>query len=290
MRALALVGLVFTITVCGTSAIAEERGDWAHFGGDLGDTKYSPLDQINRETIDRLKVVWRAPAMDPAVLTEQPTLSPSNNFRNAPLVLDAALYLSNQVGQVEARNPGSGALIWRQAALEGGPSLRSTGASRALAHWGEGDALRIITIRGPYLYQINAQTGAVIEDFGNNGRVDLRDDPKNLFLWRAPAPIVVKGVIVVGGQPISTGTADINKASLTGDVRGYDVRTGEHLWTFHTVPREGEDGIETWENESWRRGGKTKVWSMFSADEELGYVYLPLSAPPHDYYAASPPG
>lgn len=290
MHVLKLVGFALAVTLCTKAAIAERMGDWAHFGGDLGDTKYSPLDQINSETIKRLKVVWRAPAVDPALLAKYPTLSPSNNFRNAPLVIDDVMYLSNQVGQVEARNPGSGALIWRQTELEDGPSLRLTGASRALAHWGEGDALRIVTIRGPYLYQLNARTGAVIEDFGENGRVDLRDDPTNLFLWKAPAPIVVKGVIVVGGQPIATGTGDVNKASLTGDVRGYDVRTGDHLWTFHTVPREGEPGTETWENESWRRGGKTKVWSMFSADEELGYVYLPLSAPPSDYYGVDRPG
>ncbi|MEM9313643.1 MAG: PQQ-binding-like beta-propeller repeat protein, partial [Pseudomonadota bacterium] len=290
LNALRSIGLAFSITLGGTLAFAEEAGDWAHFGGDLGDTKYSPLDQINSETIDRLKIVWRAPAMDPAVLAENPTLSPSNNFRNAPLVIDDVMYISNQVGQVEARSPGTGELIWRQAALKDSPSLRLTGASRALAHWGQGDDLRIVTIRGPYLYQLEARTGAVVTSFGDKGRVDLRDDPKNLFLWKAPAPIVVNGVIVVGGQPIATGTGDINKASLTGDVRGYDARSGEHLWTFHTVPREGEPGIETWEDESWRRGGKTKVWSMFSADEELGYVYLPLSAPPSDYYGVSRPG
>jgi quinoprotein glucose dehydrogenase len=77
---------------------------------------------------------------------------------------------------------------------------------------------------------------------------------------------------------------------MAGDIRGYDVRTGKLLWTFHTVPREGEPGTETWENESWREGGKTKVWSAFSADEELGYVYLPLSAPPSDYDGRARPG
>jgi quinoprotein glucose dehydrogenase len=132
-----------------------------------------------------------------------------------------------------------------------------------------------------------ARTGAIVEGFDDKGRVDLREAPRTLFSWNAPAPIVVGNVIVVGGQPIAIGTADINKASLTGNVRGFDVRTGKLLWTFRTVPRDAEPGVETWENESWRVGGKTKVWSAFSADEKLGLVYLPLSAPPSGCQRAS---
>lgn len=291
-------GLALAIAICttictsfsATTALAEAATDWAHFGGDIGDTKYSALDQINAKNIDRVKVVWRAPALDPALLAENPSLRPSNNYRNAPLVVDGVLYMSNQIGQVEARNPGSGELIWRQTNAVGESTPRRASASRAITLWGSGDSARVVTIRGAYLYLLVAKTGAVVTDFGDNGRVDLRENPKNVFTWNAPAPIVVNDVIVVGGQPIATGTGDINKASLAGDVRGYDAHTGKLLWTFHTVPREGEPGTETWENESWRQGGKTKVWSAFSADEELGYVYLPLSAPSNDYYGVARPG
>ncbi|MFT4767650.1 MAG: glucose dehydrogenase [Glaciecola sp.] len=288
-RAIALCGTLYG-TLSGTTALAEATADWAHFGGDIGDTKYSALDQINAKNIDRLKVVWRAPALDPALLAENPSLRPSNNYRNAPLVVDGVMYMSNQIGQVEARNPGSGELIWRQTNAVGESTPRRASASRAITLWGSRDAARVVTIRGSYLYLLVAKNGAVVTDFGDNGRVDLRENPKNVFAWNAPAPIVVNDVIVVGGQPIATGTGDINKASLAGDVRGYDAHTGTLLWTFHTVPREGEPGTETWENESWRQGGKTKVWSAFSADEELGYVYLPLSAPSNDYYGVARPG
>ena len=290
MRVLRSTSLALALTIAATAGKAAANADWAHFGGDIGDTKYSALDQINAGNIKRLKVVWRAPATDPAVTSENPSLRLSNNFRNAPLVVGGVMYISNQLGQVEARDPGTGKVIWRQANFEGEKTPTAGNASRAIAMWGKGTGARIVTVRGSYIYLLDARTGALVQSFGDRGRVDLREDRKNAYSWNAPAPLVVKDVIVIGGQPIATGTADINKASLTGDIRGFDVRTGKLLWTFHTVPRDGEPGTETWENESWRQGGKTKTWNGFSADEQLGYVYAPLSAPPSDYDGRLRPG
>ena len=290
VQAVKTTTLAFAIALLATAAHAQTNTDWAHFGGDIGDTKYSALDQINASNIKRLKVVWRAPALDPALLAENPNLALSNNDRDAPLVVDGVMYISDQAGEVEARDPGTGKVVWRQAKFEGDGPLTSNSASRAIAFWGTGANARIVSARGPYLYLLDAKTGAFIGDFGNNGRVDLRGDTKNIFSWGSPSPIVVNDVIVIGGQPLAAGTADINKASLPGDIRGYDVHTGKLLWTFHTVPHEGEPGVETWENDSWRQGGKAKDWSGFSADEKLGYVYVPLSAPTNDYTGTARPG
>jgi len=290
MKALKTTSLVLGLAVLATAANAQSKADWAHFGGDIGDTKYSALDQINAKTIKRLKIAWRAPAVDPALLAENPGLVLSNNFRDAPLVADGVMYISDQDGQVEARDPGNGKVIWRQPGFEGDGPAKAVYSSRAIALWGRGAGARIVTARGSYLYLLDAKTGAYIKDFGDNGRVDLREDPKNTYAWNAPSPIVVKDVIVIGGQPVAMGVADFNLASLAGDIRGYDVRTGKLLWTFHTVPHEGEPGTETWENESWRKGGKTKDWTGFSADEKLGYVYVPLSAAANDYYGGARPG
>ena len=283
-------GLALAIALLATTAHAEARADWAHSGGDIGDTKYSGLDQINAGNIKRLKVVWRQPALDPVVKAENPQMVFNNNYSDAPLVVNGVMYISNQAGQVEARDPGTGKVIWRQASSPADGPLNSARAARGLALSGGGANARIVTVRGPYLYLLDAKTGAVVEGFGDKGRVDLRADTKNLYYWRTPSPIVVKDVIVIGGQPIATGTADVNRASLAGDIRGYDVRTGKLLWTFHTVPREGEAGTETWENDSWRQGGKTYTWNGFSADEKLGYVYVPLSAAANDYYGGVRPG
>ena len=284
-------GAGLALALIATSVQAEAKADWAHFGGDIGDTKYSALDLINTKTIKRLKIVWRAPAVDPKLLAENPGLVLSNNYRDAPLVVDGVMYISDQAGQAEARNPGTGEVIWRQPVFEGDGPLKAAYSSRAIAIWGKGDSARIVTVRGSYLYLLDARTGAYVRDFGENGRVDLRSDPaRNVYAWNAPSPIVVKDVIVIGGQPTVVGVADFNLASLAGDVRGYDVHTGKLLWTFHTVPREGEAGVETWENESWRKGGKTKNWSGFSADDELGYVYVPLSSASNDYFGGLRPG
>jgi quinoprotein glucose dehydrogenase len=290
MRVLKATGLVLGLAILATAVNAQPKGDWAHFGGDIGDTKYSPLDQINAKTIKRLKIAWRAPAVDPALLAENPELVLSNNFRDAPLIADGVMYISDQDGQVEARDPGTGKVLWRQPGFEGDGPLKAVYSSRAIALWGTGAGARIVTARGSYLYLLDAKTGAYIKDFGENGRVDLREDTKNTYAWNAPSPIVVKDVIVIGGQPVAMGVADFNLASLAGDIRGYDVRSGKLLWTFHTVPHEGEPGAETWENESWRKGGKTKDWTGFSADEQLGYVYVPLSAAANDYYGGARPG
>ena len=290
MKALKTANFVLAIALFATTAHAQTNTNWAYIGGDIGNNKYSALDQINAGTIKRLKIVWRAPAMDPAALAENPEMVPSNNYQDAPFVFDGVMYISNQIGQAEARDPGTGKVIWRQANFPGDGPVTALRSSRGIAIWGEGANARIVTVRGPYLYLLDAKTGAVIPGFGDNGRVDMRADPKDLFYWRTPSPIVVNDVIVIGGQPIATGTADVNKASLAGDIRGYDVHSGKLLWIFHTVPHEGEPGTETWENESWRDGGKSYTWNGFSADKQLGYVYVPLSAPPNDYYGGIRPG
>ena len=291
MTVLKTAGLALAIALLATTSHAQAGADWTRSGADLGDTKYSSLDQINAATIKRLKVVWRAPAIDPVVKAENPQLTLNNNYLDAPLVVGGVMYISNQIGQVEARDPATGKVIWREAAFPGDGPLTALRSSRGLAIAGEGANARIITVRGSYLYLLDAKTGAVITSFGDKGRVDLRDDPKGgFYYWRTPNPILVKNVIVIGGQPTAAGAPDPNRPSLPGDIRGYDVQTGKLLWTFHTVPHEGEPGVETWENESWRRGGKTYTWNGFSADEQLGYVYVPLSAPTNDNYGGARPG
>ena len=243
MNALKTTNLALAIALLATptsaQAQAKANGNWAHLGSDIGDTKYSALDQINAGNIKRLKIAWRSPALDPAVRAGNPDLVPSNNYQDAPLVFDGVMYISNQIGQAEARDPGTGKVIWRQANFPGDGPLTALRSSRGIAIWGEAASARIVTVRGPYLYLLDAKTGAVIPGFGDNGRVDMRANPKDAFYWRTPSPIIISDVIVIGGQPIATGTADVNKASLAGDIRGYDVHSGKLLWTFHTVPHEG---------------------------------------------------
>src|SRR6202012_496144 len=136
--ALKTTGLALIFAGLAINANAQTKADWPNFGGDIGDTKYSALDQINAKNINRLKIAWRAPAVDPALLAENPGLVLSNNSRDAPLVANGIMYISDQAGEVEARDPSNGKVIWRQAAFEGDGPVKPAYSSRAIALWGKG--------------------------------------------------------------------------------------------------------------------------------------------------------
>jgi quinoprotein glucose dehydrogenase len=153
--------------------------------------------------------------------------------------------------------------------------------------WRDGTDVRLLLVRGSYLYAVNARDGTLFPDFGDKGRIDLTSKGPHTrsFAWSA-GPIVVNGVVVVGGSSAANGTGDggFNKESSPDDVRGYDVRSGRLLWTFHVVPHPGEPGYDSWGGASADYAGNLAAWCPLSADEELGLVYLPFTAPTASYY------
>jgi quinoprotein glucose dehydrogenase len=163
---------------------------------------------------------------------------------------------------------------------------------RGVSYWREGDEERLIIATGhSRLIVLNPKTGKPIESFGDNGSVNLLEGlnrPARVSVHQVNSPpMICNGVIVVGSVIFDRPTL---QQYLRGDVRGYDIRTGEKLWQFHSIPQEGEFGNETWENDSWKHSGNTNVWSLISADEELGYVYLPFGAATNDFYGGHRPG
>ena len=171
-------------------------------------------------------------------------------------------------------------------------------SGRGVAYWtdGEGDARVIHVTRGYHLVALDARTGYPVPGFGEDGVVDLYDGifdgldrpaVENGQIGLNSPAMVVGDVIVVGAALRATAPAPEFPA---GFVRGFDVRTGEQLWIFHTIPQPGEFGNETWENDSWRYSGNTGVWAPMSADQELGYVYLPVETPTNDLYGGHRPG
>lgn len=281
------------------------RAEWRTWGADKASTKYSPADQINKSNASQLRVVWRQSATPDAIAASGSTRAPARNFQNTPLMADGLLYISTGIGTVAALDAATGKVVW----FDAPPHDISTPASRAVAYWsgapaspgnpgspgspGNNDA-RVIAVEGPYLVALNAKTGKRYDDFGAKGEVDLRVGASRAlqnYSWRS-APMIVRDVIVVGSL-----VTDINNAQMAsymesppGDVRGYDVRTGRQLWTFHTVPQPGEYGNQTWLKDSWAYTGHTNVWGTMSADDELGYVYLPLTTPTDDWYGGHRPG
>jgi glucose dehydrogenase len=258
-------------------------GEWRAHGGDQRSHKYSPLDQIDKTNVGSLQIAWRHPGVDPELRGAFPDLTVSNNFRSTPVMVGGVLYASNAIGLVEAMDPRSGKTLWTQEPLSRGPDgLRGT-ASRGIAVWQSGPERRLLAVRGEYLFSLDPKTGKPTATFGDGGRVNLRDGLGPLmtrYSWTS-APLVVRDVVIVGG-----GGSDSpkDKEASPGDVRAYDVRSGKLLWTFHVIPREGEFGIDTWDDGSWKYTGNANVWSLMSADEELGYVYLPFTSPTDDWY------
>ena len=262
--------------------------DWMYHGGDAGSTKYAPLDQITPENVASLRIAWRRPAVDPALTAANPKLVVPRNFRATALKADGMLFASNALGLAEAIEPESGRTVWTQEVPRA--DLEGPGASRTLAYWRGDDGARVFAVRGGGLYALDSRSGKPIASFGTNGRVDLVAGLGNAatFRWIAPSPLVVRDVVIIGGQGwTDEGTQE---HIPPGDVRAFDARTGTLRWTFHVVPRQDESGLDTWEKESWKETGSAKAWNFISADEELGLIYLPLSSAANEWYGGERPG
>ena len=257
------------------------RGEWHTWGGDDGFTRYSPLDQINKDNVKNLEVAWRWKALPLGNRQD-------SNLKATPLMIDGVLYTPTGVHQVCAIDPGTGKTIWTYtpspATVEGGRGLAVS--TRSLAYWTNGTQKRLFhnTLDGRLL-SIDARTGKADPAFGKNGTVDLREnlvEGRKIPTLGSSSPATVVGDVVIA-QVVGDVTAP-NKEATPGHIRGYDVRTGKMLWKFHTIPQQGEFGNETWENDSWKYTGNAGVWTMMSADPELGYIYLPVESPTHDFY------
>ena len=297
-------GRGFTLAICmgfvGLGALGVEtqetpaRGEWRYYGGDRAFTRYSPLDQINRTNVKDLEIVWRRPATASRWTDEVfPDLDPNHYLRSTPLMIDGALYASNALGFVEAFDPGTGETLWVQEPVETTLQEVSGTSTRGLDVWADGSDRRLFLVRGRYLYAINMATGARYEGFGlvDQGRVDLNFDAPGArnFDWTA-GPIVVGDVVVVAGTTGGAGDGGVVREAAPEDVRGFDVRTGRLLWTFHVVPHAGEFGADTWGDGSHEYSGDLGSWCCLTADEELGYVFVPLSAPTGMVYGGHRPG
>lgn len=280
------------------------EGDWRYYGGDSGSTKYSSLDQIDADNFGELEIKWRWQSIDgrfdlDQLKTEYPNLLIANDvpevsingLKAAPLAVDGVLYISTPLYQAAAVDALTGETLWTfdpRSYASGIPIMMLGFSNRGLAYWSDGERARVVWGTGDgYLIEVDAETGEPIPGFGEDGRVDLiagiprarRQAPINYSV--TSAPIVVGDVIVVGS---AISDQPDYKEMPPGHVRGFDVNTGELLWTFHTVPQPGELGNETWEDGSWEYSGHANVWTLMSADAEAGIVYLPIGSPTNDNY------
>jgi quinoprotein glucose dehydrogenase len=185
-------------------------------------------------------------------------------------MIDGVLYGSSGIGLVEAFHPGTGKTlgIQRPFAEEPGRGLRGN-STRALAYWTDGNERRLFVIRGEYLIALDPRTGSPVGTWGVAGRVHLKPGlgPRASTYQSSSGPQVCGDVVMVGAQMTD---APQTRTQPPGDVQSFDVRTGKPRWTFHVIPQPGEVGNETWEKDSWAYSGQANLWSLISADEELG--------------------
>ena len=289
---LALLAIVLLPVAAGAQSGAV-NGQWRSYGGDQGHTKYSPLDQINADNVRSLEIAWTWTSVDEDLRARNEVMREHRTFRTyayevTPLMVDGVLYTTTNLGQVAAIDPKTGETLWSYDPvlyLEGRPSVHGF-LTRGLAYWTDGEAERLFYAGGRvYLVSIDPKTGELDEDFGRDGRVDLKQGLGRTIdarQYTVSSPPLVAGDTVVVGSAMNEITGYME--APPGHVRGFDVRTGKMKWIFHTIPQPGEFGNDTWENDSWRYSGGTNVWTLMSADEELGYIYLPVGTPATDFY------
>ena len=284
MRVQRLIGVAIALTLVGAGTVAVRSqtmaaGTWGHHGGDKAFTRYSPLAHITPANVANLRIAWRRPGVETQLTDTYPDLSPPPYFRSTPIVLGNVLYAPNAVGLLEAFDATTGKTLWMQEPDKAGLQGVAGQSTRGVDVWGRGDDQRLAFTRGEFLYVLNAKTGKPYRDFGDNGRVNLHRDSTlaGNFRWTG-GPTVVGDVIVVAGNGGGAGELGIRKEAAPEDVRGFDVRTGKLLWTFHVVPRAGEFGADTWGGDSLKYSGSIGAYGAVTADEALGYVYVPLTA------------
>lgn len=278
------------------SAAALLRGEWPAYAGTSAAARYSPLDQIDRSNAKDLRVVWRWKSPDHAIKESNPQVGPTRANESTPLMSGGILYTSTSLSQVAAIDAATGKTKWvfDPKVYDNGLGIPPNDGwlHRGVAYWRSGDDERVVILTAfAQMIALDAKTGMPVATFGSNGRVDLvhglrRPIDREYYTMTSP-PVILRDVIIVGSSVWDWWG---RRPSPPGDVRGFDVRSGRLLWTFNTVPQAGEPGVETWEKDSWREAGNANVWAPMSADEELGYVYLPVSTPTNDYYGGHRPG
>ena len=270
----------------------QPQTEWRYYGGDKGFTRYSALDQINRDNVKNVRIAWRRPAVNDKMIAAFPDTRPNAYLRATPIMIDGVLYTQDAHGLVIALDGETGRTIWEQPF---GSSLEDArGAStRGVDFWRAGNDRRIFAIRGEHLYALDATTGVPVEKFGTQGRVLLRFNDRQPLAGRfndSTGPLVLGNIVVVTGNTGGAGDGGNKKEAAPEDIRGFDAETGRLLWTFHVVPRPGEFGNDTWGNDSWKIAGDLGAWNPMTADEELGYVYVPLTSPTAAWYGGWRPG
>ncbi|MCW5982984.1 MAG: pyrroloquinoline quinone-dependent dehydrogenase [Bryobacteraceae bacterium] len=255
-------------------AANRDEGDWRHYGGDAGATRFSPLDQIKRANVSKLKPAWNHRCGDAS-------RRPATTIECTPLVIGGRMYLTTARVQVRALNAATGEPLWNFDPPDRAP--RGRGVNRGVTWFEDGKLRNVFAAIQDKLYCLDARTGELAKRFGDNGVVDLTaqfDRNMDGLTFRVTSPAVVfEDTVVVGG-----GGGEGPRAEAPGHVRGYDVYTGKRKWIFHTIPHPGEFGYETWPKDAWTRSGAANNWAGMSVDAKRGWVFVSTGSASFDFW------
>lgn len=250
--------------------------NWPVTGGDPGNTRYSPLAQIDRANVRTLRVAWTYHTGD----------MPANGhseIQATPIVIDGVLYATTPELKAIALRADSGTLLWRFDPFA--PGGRASHVNRGVVYWAHGNERRIFFTAGRRLFALDAANGTLVTTFGDHGSVDLATglgrDIGDAYLV-ATSPGVVYEDLLIQGTRVGE-----EEGSAPGDVRAYDVHTGAIRWAFHTIPRPGELGYDTWPRDAWKTAGGANSWAGMSVDAARGIVYIPTGSATPDFYGGN---
>ena len=238
---------------------------WPAYNGGLDGDHYSPLKQINRANVQQLKLAWTYDTGE------------KGGIQTNPLMIGRTLYAFTPTQKVVALDAANGTMKWT---FDSG--IKGTQPARGLAYWTDGKQGLIFAGVMNFLYCLDPETGKPVAAFGELGRVDLRknlrgDYEQQSIVLTTPG-IIYKDLIIVGGRNPETHPAP------PGDVRAFDVHTGQLRWSFHTIPHPGEPGYETWPPDAWKTAGAANNWAGMALDAQRGIVYVPTGSAVFDFY------
>lgn len=282
------VVLIAFISQNKNTAEDETGTNWPNYGGNKAGNRYSPLDQINIKNVSNLKVAWQYDAV------KRPERSPAPKrqmeIQCQPIVIDGILYGTTPNLNLFAIKADTGEELWKFDPFK--DKTPRFHVSRGVMYWANGNDKRILYTAGPQLFALDAATGKPVENFGENGIVDLRqgtsdipDRDKSKMSVDATSPgVIYKDVLVIGSRVSEYGDA------APGSIRGFDIKTGKLKWVFHTIPQPGEKGYETWPKDAWKKMGGANNWAGMVLDEKRGAVYFGTGSPSVDFYGVDREG
>ena len=260
--------------------------DWGHYGGTLGATRYSELDQINRSNVGELKVAW-------VHATGDSMQRPQTKIECTPIVVDGRMYVTTAQVQVRALDATTGRMLWNFDPFEGIQMRRGKGVNRGVAYWSDGSDRRIFMSGSAQdtMYCLDADTGKLVEGFADGGRLNMKEGldrelAESTRSYYASPPVVFEDLLLLGGGSGSEGPSP----AAPGHIRAFDIRTGKRRWIFHTIPHPGEFGYETWGRDSWKTAGGANNWGGMSLDPERGLLFVSTGSPTYDFFGADRPG